>query len=84
MRRFTTHRGYLGDGFNPLNWIHMDDMIGLITFALINNHVNGVLNGVAPNLVNHQDLAKEMKLGRSVCVLLKLKTLFKIKNLAFF
>jgi len=65
MRRFTTHRGYLGDGFNPLNWIHIDDMIGLITFALINNHVNGVLNGVAPNLVNHQDLAKEMKLGRS-------------------
>ena len=66
MRRFTTHRGYLGDGFNPLNWIHMDDMVGLITFALINNHVNGVLNGVAPDLVNHQDLAKEMKLGRSV------------------
>ena len=44
-------------GANPLNWIHVEDMIGIIEHAIDNCEVSGVLNCVAPELSTHMDLA---------------------------
>lgn len=40
--------GPLGSGKQWFSWIHRDDVIGLIMFALQNNSVKGVLNATAP------------------------------------
>jgi len=49
---------HVSSGKSPAPWIAMDDIVGLFTFALEADHVTGVLNGVAPELANHQKLAK--------------------------
>ena len=48
-------------GHSPLPWIHIDDAVGIITFAIENEHVNGVLNGVAPDLVTHKDMCTYLR-----------------------
>jgi len=65
MRKMRLQRGFMGTGRNPLNWIHMDDQIDLIYYALTNQHVDGVLNAIAPEQVNHRDLARRMSLKKS-------------------
>lgn len=47
-----------GNQFFP--WIHIDDMIGLLTYALENEKVNGVLNGVAPQIITNKDFASSL------------------------
>ena len=49
---------HVSSGKSPAPWIAMDDIVALFTFALEADHVTGVLNGVAPELANHQKLAK--------------------------
>ncbi|XP_067012922.2 epimerase family protein SDR39U1 isoform X2 [Anabrus simplex] len=44
-----------GDQFFP--WIHLHDLVRLIVFAIENNEVKGVLNGVAPQVVTNKDFA---------------------------
>ena len=44
-------------GDNPLNWIHIADMVGIIEHALEDNDVTGILNCVAPELTTHHHLA---------------------------
>ena len=45
----------MGSGRQWISWIHIDDMIGLIKFALIDNRVQGAINAVAPNPVRQGD-----------------------------
>ncbi|MFM7199632.1 MAG: TIGR01777 family oxidoreductase [Myxococcota bacterium] len=40
--------GPLGDGAQYFPWIHRDDLVGLLLFALDQGQVRGVLNGSAP------------------------------------
>lgn len=50
--------GPIGDGSHDLPWIHLDDLCGLIKFAIEKPEVKGVLNGVAPQLITNKDFTK--------------------------
>lgn len=51
--------GVLGSGKQYFPWIHVDDMTGIIFHALENDHVTGVLNAVAPQVVTNESYTKE-------------------------
>ncbi|MEL6989363.1 MAG: TIGR01777 family oxidoreductase, partial [Bacteroidota bacterium] len=42
---------YFNDGSHFTSWIHIEDLAQQIIFAIENEHVNGIYNGVAPNPV---------------------------------
>ncbi|XP_044270343.1 epimerase family protein SDR39U1 [Tribolium madens] len=44
-----------GDQYLP--WIHIDDLTGLILFALKNGKVDGTLNGVAPQNITNKEFS---------------------------
>jgi uncharacterized protein (TIGR01777 family) len=41
----------LGSGRQPVPWIHIDDAVALVRFALDNAHVRGAINAVAPEII---------------------------------
>jgi len=47
--------GPLGSGQQWMSWIHIDDLIGMMMFAIQYPHIHGVWNGVAPNAATNQD-----------------------------
>ena len=49
--------GPIGDGKQVISWIHRDDVVGMILFALDDDRVKGPMNAVAPNPVTSTDLA---------------------------
>lgn len=42
--------GPVGTGDQYLPWIHIDDLSNLIIYSIENKSVEGVLNGVAPDV----------------------------------
>lgn len=56
--------GPVGGGEQWWSWIHIDDLTGLIIFALVHPEVRGPLNAVAPNAVRQKDFAHA--LGRVI------------------
>lgn len=44
--------GPVGNGRQFLPWIHVKDITNLFLFAMEQNKVNGVLNGVAPKVIS--------------------------------
>ncbi|XP_062526832.1 epimerase family protein SDR39U1 isoform X1 [Bombyx mori] len=58
--------GPIGDGKQYLPWIHIDDLTRLINFAIENENVKGVLNGVSPNVITNEEFTKSFAkaLGR--------------------
>jgi len=42
--------GPVGRGDQYMPWIHVHDMVSLLLFAIENDNVQGVLNGVAPQV----------------------------------
>ena len=56
--------GPLAGGRQYMPWIHRDDEIGLILWALHNEQVSGVLNATAPNPVTNREFSKA--LGRAL------------------
>lgn len=50
--------GKIGSGKQYLPWIHIDDLTRLIHFAIENDNVHGVLNGVAPQVITNEDFTK--------------------------
>jgi uncharacterized protein (TIGR01777 family) len=56
--------GPLAGGDQYMPWIHLDDEVGLILWALDNSQVSGVLNAAAPNPVTNREFSKA--LGRAV------------------
>lgn len=42
--------GPIGSGAQYLPWIHIDDLVNLILFAIEKPDLTGILNGVAPNV----------------------------------
>ncbi|MEW6734799.1 MAG: TIGR01777 family oxidoreductase [Acidobacteriota bacterium] len=56
--------GPAGSGTQWVSWIHIDDLVNLIQFAIEHNEIKGPLNGVAPNPVRMKELAQE--LGRAL------------------
>ncbi|XP_050463207.1 epimerase family protein SDR39U1 isoform X3 [Cataglyphis hispanica] len=50
--------GPIGTGNQYMPWIHITDLVNMFTFALKNNKVNGILNGVAPQLITNKEFTK--------------------------
>ncbi|XP_038206315.1 epimerase family protein SDR39U1 [Zerene cesonia] len=50
--------GPLGSGKQYLPWIHVEDLCRLITFAIENDEVNGILNGVAPQVITNGEFTQ--------------------------
>ena len=47
--------GKIGSGKQWFSWIHRDDLVNLILFALTNSQIVGVLNATAPQPVTNDD-----------------------------
>ncbi|WP_096201681.1 TIGR01777 family oxidoreductase [Bacillus sp. FJAT-45350] len=50
--------GTVGSGRQSVSWVHIDDVVGLINFALTHEHINGPLNLTAPNPEMMSDFGK--------------------------
>jgi uncharacterized protein len=50
--------GKIGSGKQWLSWIHRDDLVNLIIFALTNPQIAGTVNGTAPNPVTNEEFTK--------------------------
>ena len=56
--------GPIAGGKQDVSWIHIDDVCGLIAFALEHSEVRGAFNLTAPNPVTNKELAQA--LGRAL------------------
>ena len=52
--------GRLGSGRQWVSWIHIDDVIGLIAFALGNSALRGPMNATAPQPVTNAQFTQEL------------------------
>ncbi|CAF3839400.1 unnamed protein product [Rotaria sordida] len=50
--------GPIGNGQQPFPWVHLDDVCLLIIYAIQNNHVNGILNACAPELITNREFSQ--------------------------
>ena len=51
--------GKIGSGRQWMSWIHLDDLVGIIRYA-IEHPLNGVVNGTAPNPVTNSQFTREL------------------------
>ena len=51
--------GKLGDGKHWMSWIHLDDLVRMIQFALV-SPVSGAINGVSPQPVTNADFTRAL------------------------
>jgi uncharacterized protein (TIGR01777 family) len=56
--------GPIAGGEQFMSWIHIDDEVGLLLWALDNDSVSGTINATAPNPVTNRDFSKA--LGRAL------------------
>jgi uncharacterized protein len=56
--------GPIAGGGQYISWIHIEDEVGILLWALDNDRVRGVLNATAPNPVTNRELSKA--LGRAI------------------
>jgi uncharacterized protein len=56
--------GPLAGGRQYMSWIHIDDEVGILLWAIDNDNVSGVINATAPNPVTNRELSKAI--GRAV------------------
>ena len=56
--------GPIAGGRQYMSWIHIDDEIGILLWALDNEKVNGTVNSTAPNPVNNREFAQAI--GRAL------------------
>ncbi|MFN3196853.1 MAG: TIGR01777 family oxidoreductase [Bradymonadia bacterium] len=52
--------GPVGHGGQMMSWIALDDLVGLIHFALLDERVEGPVNAVAPNPVTSREFARTL------------------------
>ena len=52
--------GPLGDGNQPMSWIHLEDEIGLILFLLEHPEARGAINATAPNPATMSEFCKTL------------------------
>ncbi|XP_051157391.1 epimerase family protein SDR39U1 [Leptopilina boulardi] len=51
--------GIMGSGKQYMPWIHIQDLVSLFQHAIDNENINGILNGVAPQIITNQEFTKE-------------------------
>ncbi|MEM6532908.1 MAG: TIGR01777 family oxidoreductase [Myxococcota bacterium] len=49
--------GNLGSGEQWMSWIHIDDLVRMLLFAIDDDRVDNVLNGTAPNPVKNREFS---------------------------
>jgi len=52
--------GPMGNGKQWMSWIHLDDIVGMIRFAIDNESINGAINGTAPTPVINSTFSKTL------------------------
>jgi uncharacterized protein (TIGR01777 family) len=52
--------GHVGSGRHWVSWIHLDDMVEMILWALRNEQAQGAFNASAPNPVRNSEFAREL------------------------
>ena len=52
--------GVIGDGKQWMSWISLDDVVGIINYALENEHVRGAVNLTSPNPVTNEEFTKTL------------------------
>jgi uncharacterized protein len=52
--------GVVGSGKQWMSWISLDDVVGIINFALENESVRGAINVTAPNPVTNEEFTKTL------------------------
>ncbi|QRN95105.1 TIGR01777 family oxidoreductase [Archangium violaceum] len=52
--------GRIGDGRQWMSWVSLEDVIGLVHFALFDEGLRGPVNAVAPNAVRQAELARTL------------------------
>lgn len=52
--------GPLGSGQQWMSWIHMDDIVGIIRYAIANENIKGAINGTAPNPVTNKIFSRTL------------------------
>lgn len=52
--------GPIGSGEQFMSWIHIDDEVGLILWALENDQVSGIVNATAPTPVTNREFSKSL------------------------
>jgi uncharacterized protein len=52
--------GPLGSGRQYMSWIHLDDEVGVIMWALDDERVRGVVNATAPNPVTNREFSRAL------------------------
>ena len=52
--------GPIGSGCQWMSWIHRDDLVGMLIWALENQNVSGAINGVAPNPVTNAAFSRAL------------------------
>jgi uncharacterized protein (TIGR01777 family) len=62
--------GPIAGGKQYMSWIHIDDEVGILLWALDNERVRGVINSTAPNPTTNRELSKALgrALGRPAVV----------------
>lgn len=55
--------GKIGSGQQWMPWIHIDDMVGLITWCIENKNINGAINCTAPFPVTNSAFTKALSLA---------------------
>ena len=62
--------GPLAGGRQYVSWVHIDDEVGLLLWALDNEKVSGTFNATAPNPVTNREFSKALgrALGRPAAV----------------
>ena len=51
----------LGNGLQYMPWIHIDDLVDMMIFAVENEGIQGAMNGVAPNPVTNTEFTKVLR-----------------------
>ncbi len=46
--------GSMGNGRQWMSWVHIDDLIGIILYAINHKEIKGAINGAAPNPVTNK------------------------------
>ena len=52
--------GVIGSGEQWMSWISLDDVVGVINYALENENVRGAVNNTAPNPVTNEEFTKTL------------------------
>ena len=52
--------GVIGDGKQWMSWISLDDVVGIINYALEHGNVRGAVNVVSPNPVTNEEFTKTL------------------------